>query len=273
MQAIKSVLVHMDSSAHATKRIQVARQVAETFGAEVTVQYCVTPALLRFATSLDESGQAVAIMEELDQERRAKAHRLYEALGAQSPQMRWGERLGNEPWGFVQRAFYTDLLVLGQRDPDDAAADDLPPDFLPDLLVGTGRPALVLPYAGPAARVGDTVLIAWKETREAARAVAAALPWLARARQVHALAYGDDAGRSLASLARYLGRHGVITNVHAAGPEHGEVGENLLSRAADLGADLLVMGCYGHSRAREFVLGGMTRTLLQSMTLPVLMVH
>ena len=75
------------------------------------------------------------------------------------------------------------------------------------------------------------------------------------------------------SLQEYLTAQGITATLHQGGPERGNAGENLLSQASDLGADLLVMGCYGHSRAREWVFGGATRTILESMTLPVLMVH
>ncbi|APW37262.1 hypothetical protein RD110_08680 [Rhodoferax koreense] len=276
MQNLRSILVHMDSSSHAARRIEVARQVAECFGADATVQYAVLPAELRVTASLEGGGQAIATMRELDAERRAKALRIFESHAAASPRLSWGDSLRDAHCGLAQRALYADLLILGQRDPDDEAGGDVPADMVQTLLVTTGKPALVLPYASPVGHgqpPGTTVLLAWKETREAARAVAAALPWLARARQVHVVSYGDDARPGLDRIAQYLGRHGITAAVHAAGAERGDIGQNLLSRAADLGVDLLVMGCYGHNRLREFVLGGMSRTVLQSMTVPVLMVH
>lgn len=173
----------------------------------------------------------------------------------------------------MRRALYADLLVLGQRDPDDPAASELPPDFVPQVLVGSGRPALVVPCAGPFATVGRRVLIAWKETREAARAVTAALPWLVRAASVHAIACGPDADEALRRLRTYLSAQGVALETQRHEPGETDAGEKLLSAAVDMGADLLVMGCYGHSRAREWVLGGATRSVLRSMTLPVLMSH
>lgn len=141
------------------------------------------------------------------------------------------------------------------------------------MLLQSGRPALILPHAGEFAAVGRTVLVAWKESREAARAVSSALPWLRRARQVHVISYGEAAAESLQKLAGYLKIHGVTADAHKGGPEEDDIGNLLLSRAADVGADLLVMGCYGHSRAREWVMGGATRTLLQTMTIPVWMSH
>ena len=140
----------------------------------------------------------------------------------------------------------------------------------------SGKPALVLPYIGAPKALGDTVLIAWKPTREAARAVAAALPMLQSAKAVHVVSWGDDeslvSGEKL-DLTTYLKLRGVQTTWHKQGQAPNDLGEMLLSFAFDIQADLLVMGCYGHSRAREWMLGGVTRTLMDSMTLPVLMAH
>jgi nucleotide-binding universal stress UspA family protein len=273
MQTPKTILLHLDSSARATERVRVARQVADAFDAEVTGQPCTLSALMRYPYALEGAAEAVAIMQSLDKECRDKMHAIFTTAGGGSPRLRWAEPMSDAPWGFARRALYADLLILGQRDPDDLAAGELPADFVPSVLVECGRPALVVPYAGPVATIGRRVLIAWKETREAARAVSAALPWLARAQSVHAVAYGKDADASLSNLQAFLKAQGVDIAVQSGGPEEGEVGEMLLSRAADISADLLVMGCYGHSRAREWVLGGATRSILQSMTLPVLMSH
>jgi nucleotide-binding universal stress UspA family protein len=117
--------------------------------------------------------------------------------------------------------------------------------------------------------LGRDVLVAWKPTPEAARAVQAALPLLHAARQVHVAAWGDDPRE----IERLLLLHGIDARYHREPAADAHVGELLLSRAADLSADLLVMGCYGHSRTRELVLGGASRRVLQSMTLPVLMCH
>jgi nucleotide-binding universal stress UspA family protein len=273
MQTPKSILLHLDSSARCAERVKVARQLAEDFDAEVTGLPCTTSALTRYPFMLEGAADAFEIMEALDKASRDKAHATFMAAGSASPRLQWAEPLRDAPWGFARRALYADLLILGQRDRDDPAAGELPADFLPSLLVGSGRPALVLPYAGAIAPVGRTVLVAWKETREAARAVSAALPWLRSAARVHAVAYGDSADASLGSLQGYLKTQGVCATLHPGGPEQGDAGGHLLSLASDLGADLLVMGCYGHSRAREWVLGGVTRSMLESMTLPVLMSH
>ena len=119
--------------------------------------------------------------------------------------------------------------------------------------------------------------MAWKNTREAAHAVSAALPFLCRSERVHVVAWRDvdEEGETNAPLdiEQYLRSHGVTATMHRHQDRPVEVGDALLSMVADVGADLLVMGCYGHSRAREWVLGGVTRTVLGAMTVPVLMAH
>lgn len=273
MQTPKSILLHLDGSPRASVRIGLARALADTFEAEVTGLPCAMTALMRYPFALTTAPEAISMMKELDKACRDSARALFADAAGGSPRMHWEEPRGDEPWAFSRRALYADLLVLGQRNEEDPAAADLPPDFISSVLVECGKPALIVPYAGTVKELGQTVLIAWKETRESARAVAAALPWLATARAVHVVGYGNAADASLQSLQAYLRAQGVEASVRVGGVDDSEVGERLLSLAADVGADLLVMGCYGHSRAREWVVGGATRSILRSMTLPVLMAH
>ncbi|SEF20953.1 universal stress protein [Variovorax sp. NFACC27] len=274
MQTPKSILLHLDGSARTAERIRLARQLAEAFDAEVTAQPCTLSALMRYPYAIEAAAEAVAIMQEIDKEARDRMHAAFMTHGAGSPRLHWAEPESDGPWAFARRALYADLLVLGQRDRNDPMDGELPGDFLPSVLVDSGRPALVLPYAGPVGPIGRTVLVAWKETRESARAVTAALPWLRKAARVHAVAYGEGAQASLGRLQDYLRMQGVHDlSLHPGGDKEDDVGNRLLSFASDVSADMLVMGCYGHSRAREWVLGGATLSMLQWMTLPVLISH
>ena len=274
MPTPKSILLHLDSSTRTAGRIRLARQLAETFDAEVTGQPCTLSALMRYPFALEGAAEAISIMQEIDKAARDGIHAIFKANSAGSQRMHWAEPASDAPWNFARRALYADLMILGQRDRNDPMDGELPGDFLASLLVESGRPALVLPYAGTLSTIGRNVLVAWKETREAAHAVSAALPWLRKAGRVHAVSYGDGAESALGSLQDYLRAHGIAdVTLHPGGAEEGDAGNKLLSFAADLGADLLVMGCYGHSRAREWILGGATLSILQSMTLPVLMSH
>ena len=157
----------------------------------------------------------------------------------------------------VLHARYADLAVLGQADPDNPP---LGAGVVEAVLLGSGRPALVVPFIG-AESVGQRVLVAWNATREAARALNDAMPLLAQAEKVTVLSVNPERGIGgegdlpAADIALHLARHGVKAEAAHTTAEDVSVGDILLSRAADLGADLIVMGGYGHSRAREFVLG------------------
>ncbi|MBI5907374.1 MAG: universal stress protein, partial [Burkholderiales bacterium] len=171
---------------------------------------------------------------------------------------------------------YADLLVLGQHNPSDTESAHVPADFVETVMAISGKPSLILPSASRPLAGGATVVIAWKPTRAAARAVDAAMPLLRDARRVHVVSWASEEaviGGERLDLNGYLKLHGVEATWHSQGEEPEELGELLLSCAFDLEADLLVMGCYGHSRAREWLLGGTSRVVLRSMTLPVLMAH
>ncbi|EJL76429.1 universal stress protein UspA-like protein [Variovorax sp. CF313] len=274
MQTPKSILLHLDGSARTVERIKLARQLAETFDAEVTARPCTLSALMRYPYAIEAAAEAVAIMQEIDKDARDRMHATFIEHSAGSQRLHWAEPESDGPWGFARRALYADLMILGQGDRNDPMDGELPGDFLPSVLVQSGRPALVLPYAGPVGSIGRNVLVAWKETPESARAVTAALPWLRKAARVHVVAYGEDAEASLQRLQDYLRTQGVQNiTLHPGGDNDDDVGNKLLSFAADLSSDMLVMGCYGHSRAREWVMGGATLSMLQWMTLPVLMSH
>ena len=282
MNTLRSILLHLDASPRSAERLRLARTLAAQHQARVTALYGVTPTFLTLPLAIgDGSAAMVPVLEQIDTDHRAAARAAFEHEQGGGVELRWAD-LGTEPVisGFIAQALFADLLVLGQHDPGDAEAAGVPADFVESVLVGSGKPALVVPYAGKFTGIGGDVLVAWKSTREAARAVACALPLLQGARSVHVV--GWDARASAAAttdqpdrldLAGYLRLHGVEPKVryHSSAPIG--VGEGLLSLAADVGADLLVMGCYGHSRARELVLGGATRTILRSMTVPVLMAH
>jgi nucleotide-binding universal stress UspA family protein len=268
----RSILLHIDGGQRVAMRVQLARQLAETFGAKVVAQHAATPFLLRYPMAIEGSVAAVTLVSQADDDAREAARLVFETAAAGSGALTWSPQ-HCDGLEFTTKALYADLVIVGQRDAEDPADGELPPDFVQNLVIDSGKPVLVLPYAGAVAPMPSVVMIAWKETREAARAVAAALPWLRRAQRVSVACFDEDAAGAVGRLSAWLAAHGVTNVQHSEGPATGEAGELLLSRAADVGAELLVMGCYGHSRSREWVLGGASRTLLRSMTLPVLMVH
>jgi nucleotide-binding universal stress UspA family protein len=175
-------------------------------------------------------------------------------------------------FGRVARCF--DLAVVGQTDPEQALPDDL---LIEAVLFESGRPAVVVPYIQRDGLKLNHVLVCWDGSHNAARAIADSLPLLVRGKKVQIVmvASGDAKTDELpgADLGKHLARHGLNVEVKRLVAAQVDVSNVILSHAADCGADFIVMGGYGHSRLREFVLGGATRGILQSMTVPVLMAH
>jgi nucleotide-binding universal stress UspA family protein len=175
---------------------------------------------------------------------------------------------------FGQIAARFDLSMVRQAEPGKAPLEDL---VVEAALFGSGRPVLVVPYIHKAALKLDRVMVCWDGGRHAARAVGDAMPFLQRAKAVEVVIVRGDAGKGDeipgADIGEHLARHGLKVDVKRIVATDGDVPNTILSHAADAGTDFLVMGGYGHSRLREFILGGVTRTILGSMTVPVLMSH
>lgn len=184
---------------------------------------------------------------------------------------------GEAGYGISMQARYSDLVVIGQTDLNEEAPI-VQPDFPEFVIINTGRPVLIVPRSYEKETVGSRVLIAWNATREVRRAVTDAIPLLRLADVVEVVMFNvntepdmRDEG-SVTDLAVYLARHGV--NVHILKPQQAKnIGQALLETGADRGSDLLVLGGYGHTRFRQFLLGGVTRTILNESPLPVLMSH
>ena len=177
----------------------------------------------------------------------------------------------------TQRAYTADLMILGQLDPD-KPGPAVARTLVEDVMMTSGRPMLIIPYAGRFDTIATNALVGWTRTRESARAVHDSLAVLAPAAKVTVLTV--EAGRSEAEalptvdVAEHLARHGLEVSA-ARTVLSGALtpADALLDYASDMGADLLVVGGYGHSRTREMIMGGVTRDLLRHMTVPVLMSH
>lgn len=273
MNAVQSILVHVDAGPHCAARLRRARALGGQLGAAVTALYAVTPVYVEMALEVATAGVNDALLA-IDEQRAASARKLVADVNAgPGVQIEWQEAREAPEYAFIRRALYADLLVLGQHEREHRDTGVLP-DFAPSVLIASGKPALVVPYIDKPNSSLDTVFVAWKETPQAAHAVTAALPLLRAASTVHIGVGADLSDNSKNALQRFLQRHGVVdAQLHTLIADASEAGELMLSMAADVNADLMVMGCYGHSRARELVLGGASRTVLGSMTLPVLMAH
>ena len=278
----KTVLVHADLSSQSAKRIRLATHIASTHRSHLVgaamcgfpAEYYRTAALM-FAAPLPQSEFDRLRME--GEQALTRFETMVNAADVQS----FERRLCDDDTlkAMVVQARYSDLVVVSQCDPGDSTASEL--DVLPEhVALYGGRPVLVVPYAGKFERVDRHALVAWDGSRAAIRAVTDAVPLLRRSGKVtlaifnpdsHGSAHGEQPG---ADMALYLARHGVNVEVLVQKTPDGlDVGNALLSLASDLGVDLMVMGAYGHMRWRELVLGGVTRTIMRTMTVPVLMAH
>jgi nucleotide-binding universal stress UspA family protein len=276
----KSILVHLDTSEAVHHRLELALSLAKQAEGHLTGLYTAfSPEPGSFYVM---AGNAELYVEQRQRraEREGALERLFRAeLVRTKVSGEWKSSAEYANTVVAQAARLADLTILGQDnrgDPDAFVADQ----FVENTVISSGRPVLVVPYAGRFDTVGSHVMLAWDGSREATRAWHDALPFLTRAKRVtvmtiNALANEPPGSRDPGvDIAATVSRYGVnVVTDEVEGVKRDPIGEMLLSRAADLGADLIVMGCYAHSRWRELVLGGATRSILKSMTVPVLMSH
>ena len=274
--AIKDLLLHIDTSDRGAGVGDFALSLATEMGAHLTaagvVLEIVPPASFMGEYPYDIMAEAI------DQARKS-AEQTYQRIASAAPATVQTELVviqaisgqAREDFGRLARHF--DLSIVGQGGDEGGSDDEL---MAEGALFSSGKPVFIVPniHKGPA-RIGKA-MVCWDGGINAARAVAGSIDLLKRAGKVEVVTI---AGRNTShddlpgfNITRHLTRHGVSATLKKL-PAAQDVGETLLSYAADSGADFMVMGAYGHSRLREFVLGGTTRTILTSMTVPVLMAH
>jgi nucleotide-binding universal stress UspA family protein len=177
-----------------------------------------------------------------------------------------------EQFGRIARRF--DLAIVGQSEPETSTVDDIVAET---TLFESGRPMIIVPYIQKAQLKLDNVMVCWDGSRQAARAIGDAMPLLVKAGRVEIVIVADEKGKQDeiegADIGEHLARHDLKVEVNRIPSGDVDVADVLLSHVADSGADFMVMGGYGHSRLREFVLGGVTRSIFRSMTVPVLLSH
>jgi nucleotide-binding universal stress UspA family protein len=175
-------------------------------------------------------------------------------------------------FGQIARRF--DLSIVRQMEPDKAPVEEL---IIEAALFGSGRPLLVIPYIQKETLKLDRVMVCWDGSRNAARALGDAIPFLRRATAIDVVVVLGESGKSDelpgADIGHHLARYELPVEVKRIVAGDNDVANTILSYAADAGTDFIVMGAYGHSRLREFVLGGVTRSILDTMTVPTLMSH
>src|SRR5271167_2544881 len=288
---IKTILVPATGSEADVTTFTAALQVARMFAAHLDILHVrldtVEVAVSMTADAGGGGALTPGIIEQLDQEvseREAKAQRVFAEFctrqgldivsaptdGTTEPSAQWHVETGQEPRWMAAYGMTADLIVASRGTSDDAAERSI----LEAVLLETGRPLLVPSASAAASAITDRITIAWKPTPQAARAVALAMPFLARAKEIVVMTVEEEEGRrdDADRLVRNLAWHGFPATAQRLTPGPHGAAESLLV-AAGSKADLLVLGGYGHSRLREWVFGGFTQQVLTNAPIPVLIAH
>jgi nucleotide-binding universal stress UspA family protein len=273
--SFKTILVHLNDRRRAQSVLEPALHLARCYNSHLVGLYAYPAAPALPPIPVPYSAEVLGALVAAERKAAEEVKATFERMTKDQPVVpEW--RLVRSPHAdlaaeVVQHARYCDLVVAGQADPQWDMSAVL--DFPDRLAIACGRPVLVVPYVGAYPEPGRNVMIAWKPGREAARAVFDALPILVRAETVHILEVMEDGAHPDTEIAAVLARHGIKPMVRSSVAVDIGIGNEILSRLADSGADMLVMGAYGHSRLSELVFGGATRNILRHMTVPTLFSH
>jgi nucleotide-binding universal stress UspA family protein len=252
---IKDIMTNLDVNSARAAAADYAISVARTFEAHVSA----------IAFAYEEVLPETLVSRFEEAARRS-------GVSAEARVIQVGFEKAGEMFGRLARRF--DLAVVAQAEPDKLPARQ---PIIEAALFDSGRPILLVPYIQREGLRLDRVMVCWDGSRTAARAVGDAMSFLAKAKAVEIVLVASEAGKSNeiagADIAHHLARHGLKVELKQIVVRDLDVGNTILSHAADTEADFIVMGGYGHSRLREFVLGGATRSILSAMTVPILMSH
>lgn len=276
----KTILVHLDDSQRAAERLKIAAGIAADENAHlIGAAMTGISKLLAHGSVLNSKDPHLARHIESARQRAVNALVSFDTVAQNAGVRSFEKRVVEDETGggVCLQSRYADLVVIGQTNPDEPSSFESA-EFPEYVLTNSGRPVLFIPYVGQFETVGKRVLISWDASREATRAVTDAIPLLRRAEIVQVVVFNTNAKSGThgeqpgADISLYLARHGV--NVEASHQRTElDIGNALLSLASDFNADMIVMGGYGHSRFRQMVLGGVTRTILETMTVPIFMAH
>jgi nucleotide-binding universal stress UspA family protein len=269
---ISNIMVSLDLGAAAADRVQLAAGLAERFEATLTGVAAQQVTSMIPIENLDEAERLFEIEDRRANERLAEARALFEREAGERVRTAWRSALA-EPLAYLtEQARAADLVVVGRHGlaDGDPGLMGVPAGA---LLMEVGRPVLVAP-PGIERLAAKRVVVAWKDTREARRAVQDALPFLTRADEVHVAVVGQRVGQEgSGDVAAYLSCHGVTVTTHLLRSPDISTADEILRFARREEADLVVMGAYGHTRLREWILGGATRDILQTTPVCCLMSH
>lgn len=271
---MKSILLHVGDDPLLESRLQAALDLTRYVDGHLEcMQTRRIPAFLG-ADAAGFAGSASMMMqlvEDEGQHAEAERKKLTERLEKEQVYFSWSEGLGDPAQTLTDRSLLADCIVMSIPDSE---APDLG-RTLSAVVTRADAPVLAMPPRQIGLPLGEPILVAWKPTSEAAHALKAALPLLARASRVDVVTVGDQGVGDFphTAVAAYLSRHGISCEVHERMNSGQSTSDILLGVALELGSGLLVMGGYGRSRAMDFLLGGVTRRLLAVSNLPLLMAH
>lgn len=276
MSDIRSILLHADATAGSATRLEIARELAARHGASVTALFGASMDTDRMSSAYSAGAALGSGASEWDTLAHDTARAsLQQCCLGDGAEVEWFDIVGDSiAHGFIAEAAYADLLVIGQRLTDEPAGG-APEGFVESVILESGKPTLIVPSEPRAGSFGERALVAWNGSAQAARAVSGALPLLRCAGQVHVAVWSRQpvaAPFSGIDIGVFLKRHGIEAVLHQ-GARSSHVGQELATLVQSLHADLVVMGCYGHSRTAERVLGGATRSVLATLPVPMLMAH
>lgn len=269
--AYRTLLLELLDDPQIDVRIECARRLAQQFDAELVGIHVSPPPFLLVGFGEGAAYVGPEVFEAQREANRLVRERVEAAFRRLCDPANMAVRdiyEEGDPGDLLAEAAHgADLTIAAQE--GGTGLEALGPQPIHHVILSAGGPVLVLPRTGLGTALGQRVVVAWNGSREAARAAKDALPFLTAAESVTLIAVGEDASASLDAGTALLKRHGAKVVTRQIEPGHGQ-GATLLDAAMAEGADLLVMGAYGHSRLREIVLGGATREVLRSARLPVL---
>ncbi len=279
--SVKTILVALNEVDQCDKLIKTAAMLGQKHQAHIIGMFVIPAAEVYPAVGMELSTQVYAGHRQFyidhSDEIKEKFDTEMQRQGVQSEWRMVDIKSSLVADGVLHHAHQVDLIIAPQK--QENSSSGMETDFTERLIMESGRPVLVLPAFGDFPEIGTEVLIGWNGTKEAARAVFDAMPLMRDAKKVSIgwVNPDDDLedGEILpgSELAVSLARHDLNVTAKALPTDGLPVGDALLNQASESGANLLVMGAYGHSRIREFVFGGATRSILETMTVPVLMSH
>lgn len=268
----RTILLELVDDPHNDVRVECARRLALRFDAELVGIHVSPPPFLPMGFGEGAAYVGPEVFEAQREANRLVRERVEAAFRRQCDATKMAVRdiyeEGDPGELLAEAARGADLTIAAQE--GGTGLDALAPQPIHHVILSAGGPVLVLPRAGLGDPLGRRVAVAWNGSREAARATKDALPFLTSAEAVILLAAGEDAAAALDAGTGLLKRHGAAVSAKQIEPSRAH-GAMLLDAAAAEGADLLVMGAYGHSRLREIVLGGATREVLRDARIPVLL--